>query len=127
LGAIVGAKSAVYRVSMTARALLTIRSSFNTRSRQMDPSTAAATTPGSISAYLEEADLRILQMRVSAEYREMPGLSLTLPQAARLFSIDASCCEQILGALVERGVLATSGRLFIRAGAGDRRVWSRPL
>jgi hypothetical protein len=45
---------------------------------------------------------------------------LTLPQAVRLFSIDAARCERVLGALVARGVLATDGRAFARADAGAR-------
>jgi hypothetical protein len=68
----------------------------------------------------EEHDLHTLQVRVSAEFREMPGLTLTLAQAARLFSIDAVRCERVLGALVDRGVLATDGRAFARADAGAR-------
>jgi hypothetical protein len=68
----------------------------------------------------EDHHLHVLQARVSAEFREMPGLKLTLPQAARLFSIDASRCERVLGALVERGVLATDGCAFARADAGPR-------
>lgn len=61
-----------------------------------------------------------LHMRVNAEFREMPGLTLTLRQAARLFSIEPAHCERVLGALVEAGVLATNGRAFARADAGRR-------
>jgi hypothetical protein len=56
-----------------------------------------------------------LHARVSAEFREMPGLKLTLPQAARFFSIDPPQCERVLGALVDRGDLRTDGRAFVRA------------
>ena len=66
----------------------------------------------------EEHDLHVLQTRVSAEFREVPGLVLTLAQAARFFSIDAARCERVLAALVERGVLATNGRAFARADIG---------
>jgi hypothetical protein len=61
-----------------------------------------------------------LHLRVTAEFLEMPGLSLTLPQAARLFSLDPVRCERVLVALVERGILATDGRAFARADAGRR-------
>ena len=44
-------------------------------------------------------------LRVEGEYREMPGLSLTLPQAARLSGIDRSTCELVLANLIERRVL----------------------
>lgn len=43
--------------------------------------------------------------RVRAEYQEMPGLSLTAPQASRLWGIDRSECEQVLLRLVMEGVL----------------------
>jgi hypothetical protein len=58
----------------------------------------------------EEHDLHTLQSRVSAEFRE------------RLFSIEAGRCERVLGALVDRGVLATDGRAFASADAGERCV-----
>ena len=44
-------------------------------------------------------------VRVEGEYREMPGLSLTLPQAARLLGLDRSTCGLVLANLVERRVL----------------------
>ena len=68
----------------------------------------------------EECDLHTLQTRVSAEFHEMPGMRLTISQAARLFSIESARCERVLGALVDRGVLATDGQAFARADAGAR-------
>ena len=47
-----------------------------------------------------------LVMRVLGEYREMPGLSLTLQQAARLWHIEPGACEAVLTALVAQGFLA---------------------
>lgn len=44
-------------------------------------------------------------LRVEGEYREMPGLSLTVPQAARLWGMDRSTCELVLASLIERRVL----------------------
>jgi hypothetical protein len=70
----------------------------------------------------DERDLQALQVRVAAEFHEMPCLTLTLAQASRLFSIDAARCERVLGALVERGVLTTNGRTFSRADASLRRT-----
>jgi len=49
--------------------------------------------------------LRELLLRIQGEYREMPGLSLTLCQAERLWGLDRSTCALALKALVERGVL----------------------
>jgi hypothetical protein len=56
--------------------------------------------------------------RVQAEFREMPGLRLTLPQASRLFSIEPARCERVLGALVQAGYLATDGTAFACARGG---------
>lgn len=58
--------------------------------------------------------------RIEAEFREMPGLTLTLPQAARLFSLDPDRCERVLDALVHTGLLRTDGRSFARADVGRR-------
>ena len=58
--------------------------------------------------------------RVWAEFREMPGLNLTLAQAARLFSLDSARCARVLDALVVSGVLATDGVGFARADSGRR-------
>ena len=46
--------------------------------------------------------------RILAEYREMPGLRLTLRQAARLWAMDAVHCQAILDALVASGSLRRS-------------------
>jgi hypothetical protein len=68
------------------------------------------------SAFLDdEGDLR---RRVRAEFNEMPGLRLTVRQAARLFGIERVKCERVLQTLVSAGVLATDGSTFTRAGAG---------
>lgn len=49
--------------------------------------------------------IRAAALRVEGEYREMPGLSLTLPQAARLWGLDHNTCELLLANLIERRVL----------------------
>jgi hypothetical protein len=48
---------------------------------------------------------RHLIRRVHAEYAEMPGLSLTMPQAQRLFGIDSQTCAVVLNTLIVRGFL----------------------
>jgi hypothetical protein len=54
-------------------------------------------------------------LRVEGEYREMPGLSLTLPQAARLWGLDHSTCELVLTSLTDRRVLKrASNGAYIR-------------
>jgi hypothetical protein len=76
----------------------------------------------SVTAMAPPTDDVELQLRVSAEFVEMPGLTITLAQAARLFCVDRSRCERILGYLVRGGVLTTDGRVFARAGTGRRNI-----
>jgi hypothetical protein len=55
--------------------------------------------------------------RIRAEFDEMPGLKLTLPQASRLFQLEAVRCEQVLGSLVDAGQLVLRGNTFLRTSA----------
>jgi hypothetical protein len=41
-----------------------------------------------------------LVRRVSAEFNEMPGLRLTVPQATRLLGLQPAECERIIDQLV---------------------------
>jgi hypothetical protein len=43
--------------------------------------------------------------RVRAEYREMPGLSLTKYQMRRLWLLDASLCDAVVDSLVQSAFL----------------------
>jgi hypothetical protein len=58
---------------------------------------------------------------VRSEYREMPGLSLTLEQAQRLWSLDRSTCVMLFERLVQMGVLRTTkrGRYICPDRSGD--------
>ena len=60
--------------------------------------------------------------RVHGEYREMPGLRLTVAQAARLFNLEPARCEQVLQTLVTDGALWTNGLEFFGHNAGRRSV-----
>jgi DNA-binding IclR family transcriptional regulator len=51
------------------------------------------------------ATLEALGQRIDAEFREMPGMSLTEAQARRLFNLSESTCSRLLSLLVARGVL----------------------
>ena len=54
--------------------------------------------------------------RVRGEFREMPGLSLTLAQASRLWSLDHQTCGDVLRHLVDAGFLRRrSDGAFCRA------------
>ncbi len=46
-----------------------------------------------------------LRDRILSEFREMPGMTLTVPQAARLLGIPTSACERILVECTQAGVL----------------------
>ncbi len=46
-----------------------------------------------------------LLCRIRGEFLEMPGISLTLPQARRLFDVDEDVCTRILDGLVLEGAL----------------------
>lgn len=48
--------------------------------------------------------------RVRAEYREMPGLCLSLAQAVRLLGLDRPICTDVFRALVREGFLRETPR-----------------
>jgi hypothetical protein len=55
--------------------------------------------------------------RIRAEFMEMPGLTLTVEQAARLWSLDIAFCRAVLGALEEsRFLVRTRQCTFARPG-----------
>jgi DNA-binding IclR family transcriptional regulator len=48
--------------------------------------------------------------RVLSEFEEMPGMTLTLRQAARLFGLDQDFCREIMDTLIDSAYLRqTSG------------------
>jgi hypothetical protein len=56
--------------------------------------------------FLAQQDMRaLIAERVRGEFREMPGLTLTLAQARRLWSLDADTCNEVLTQLVASGFL----------------------
>jgi hypothetical protein len=56
-------------------------------------------------------------IRIRGEYREMPGLKLTVAQAARLWHLDQADIEKMLNLLVADGLLhrTHAGAYLIRA------------
>jgi hypothetical protein len=58
-----------------------------------------------------------LRRRVSAEFMEMPGLQLTLPQAWRLFSLRPDVCLRVMTELSAMGVLrrTSDGQFALRS------------
>lgn len=68
---------------------------------------AADTTNGDailLPAYQKVTAALLAQIR--GEFREMPGLSLTLRQASRLWNLDPLTCDVALRVLVEERFLA---------------------
>ena len=62
------------------------------------------------------APLAGLLQRVRDEYREMPELKLTKPQAMRLFGVAPSVCAAVLRALVMENFLSRTGEgVFVRS------------
>jgi hypothetical protein len=50
-----------------------------------------------------------LASRIRSEFKEMPGLNLTLPQAQRLWGLPPDVCSEVFGVLVDRSVLQRCG------------------
>ena len=62
--------------------------------------------------------IRELLLRIDGEYREMPGLSLTMSQAERLWGLDSGTCTLALTTLIELRVLKqTRMGTFLRGPA----------
>ena len=64
--------------------------------------------------------------RVHGEFMEMPGLRLTIEQSARLWGLDRSECESVLGALVDRNFLSVNADGMYRR-ATDIMAFTLPL
>jgi hypothetical protein len=62
-----------------------------------------------------------LPARIQAEYSEMPGLRLTIPQAARLWNVDQQRCEQALDSLAEDGFLLRLRDSYVRSESWQKR------
>ena len=61
-----------------------------------------------------------LLARIRGEFREMPGLRLTLQQARRLLNLDLLTCSAALEVLEAAGFLATTrDGAFVLAEAGQ--------
>ena len=58
---------------------------------------------------------------IDAEFREMPGLALSVPEAARLWRLDLRLADQVLDELSDRGVLVRDSRgVYHRRGRCPR-------
>lgn len=63
-------------------------------------------------------EVHMVTERVRAEFDEMPGMSLTVPQASRLFGLEEEVCQAVVDQLVsddylrrsESGAVSRTGR-----------------
>jgi hypothetical protein len=83
----------------------------------MDAPRGIADTPASL---FDGNTISALLLRIRAEYEDMPGLCLTLRQAARLWHLEPMVCEQLLGTLVAQGVLRQGRGGYLLARSGTR-------
>ena len=74
--------------------------------------------PGTITIFTTSPE-DALVTRVRGEYREMPGMRLTLDQAMRLWMLDRLTCSSLLDSLVAAHFLEQdrNGR-YVRAHSG---------
>ena len=62
-------------------------------------------------------DVENVVERIRAEFEEMPGLILTMPQASRFFGIDQDLTRSVMDRLVSSAYLRwTSGGAVARTG-----------
>jgi hypothetical protein len=61
--------------------------------------------PVTESAVLPDATRALITERIRGEFREMPGLTLTVAQARRLWNVDLPTCTEVLSQLIDAGFL----------------------
>ena len=57
---------------------------------------------------MEAVSLNLVQ-RIREEFEEVPGLRLTIREAARFWGLDEETCEHVLAELLVTGFLARGG------------------
>jgi DNA-binding IclR family transcriptional regulator len=72
----------------------------------------------------DETARQALLHRIFSEFEEMPGMFLTVAQAARLFDLPLDACARMLADLADGGLLhqAVNGRYRLQAGPVDRKA-----
>jgi hypothetical protein len=64
-----------------------------------------SSTVSTESAVRTAANMASIAERIRGEFREMPGLTLTVAQAQRLWHVDLSTCTEVLTQLLDAGFL----------------------
>jgi hypothetical protein len=63
----------------------------------------------------QQQEVGTLLSRIKGEYREMPGLCITLSQACRLWHLDKDTCNDLMDRLVHDHFLRQTPKgLFVR-------------
>jgi Fic family protein len=73
---------------------------------------------GSMDSVME-APVSDVVCRVQAEFIEMPGLKLTVPQAQRLWGLDRPTCERVIDKLTATGFLVRTHDDAVMARASE--------
>jgi hypothetical protein len=77
-------------------------------------------TPSTSSNSSQPRHVVDLTSLIRSEYLELPALSLTVPQGARLWCIDRRCCQDAFDVLVSEGFLYRLGDSYCRTSGGSR-------
>ncbi|HET7219802.1 MAG TPA: hypothetical protein VFJ02_17215 [Vicinamibacterales bacterium] len=64
-------------------------------------------------------ELRAAVERVRGEFLEMPGLRLTVPQAARLWGLEIQACEEVLEVLIRASFLKKTASGVVTRAEGQ--------
>lgn len=78
-----------------------------------------------VESTLTQSSLESVKRQLLREYLHMPGLSLTVAQAARLLDVDKPICRAVLNDLVNARYLArdASGTFVRQVSSGDLETW----
>lgn len=77
-----------------------------------------------VESKLNQLALAYVERRLLREYLDLPGLSLSLAQAARLVCADERTCEVVLNDLMSAGCLVRESETYARETRyGDLEGW----
>ena len=92
--------------------------------KPIDPAAIDGVAPAGLAEGVRQGVLR----QIRGEFLEMPGLRLTLPQAQRLWGLEATTCEAVLAQLIAEKFLTVVDHRYSRfmEGADGRLRPFRP-
>jgi hypothetical protein len=103
------------------------RKCVNCSSWRSKPTGVSLASVAFMESKLESLSLKRAERRLLREYLDLPGLSLTLAQAARLVNVDAQTCEVALNNLLKSQCLAHGeAETYVRGICdGGLEAWKR--